>query len=68
MTGHRVLIEELWNPAQPHFEQRQLIPPGSFFFFLPRFSGKTIFSESHSGQQSILVGLKLVSTDFELEN
>ena len=35
MTGHRVLIEELWNPAQPQSEQRRLILPGSFFPFVP---------------------------------
>jgi hypothetical protein len=53
--------QPLWSPAQPQSEQRQLIPPGSFFLFLPRLCGKTIFSES--GQRSILPGMKLVSTD-----
>ena len=62
MTGHRVLIEELWNPAQPQSQQRRLIPRDSFRF-LPWLSGKTIFSESHSGQRSILPGMKVVSTD-----
>src|SRR5262249_35962812 len=40
----------------------QLTPPGSFFRFLPRLSGKTILSASHSGQLSISLGLKVVST------
>jgi hypothetical protein len=60
-------MQPRWKPSQPQSEQRQLIPRDSFLF-LPRLSGKTIFSESHSGQRSIPVGLKLVSTDFELEN
>jgi hypothetical protein len=63
MSGYRVLIEELWKPAQPQSEQRQLIPRDSFFLFLCRLSGKTIFSESHSGQRSIFPGMKVVSTD-----
>ena len=41
-------IQPLWKPPQPQSEQRRLIPSGSFFLFLPRLSGKTIFSESHS--------------------
>jgi hypothetical protein len=53
--------QPLWNPAQRQSEQRQLIPRDSFVRFLPRLSGKTIFSESHSGQQSILLGMKVVS-------
>ena len=32
----------------PQSEQRQLMPMGSLFLFLPRLFGKTIFSESHS--------------------
>jgi hypothetical protein len=45
-------IQPLWKPPQPQSEQRQLIPPDSFFLFLPRLSGKTILSELHSGQRS----------------
>jgi len=60
--------QPLWNPAQPQSEQRQLIPRVSFFFFLLPPSGKTILAESHSGRRSTLLGLKLVSRDFELEN
>jgi hypothetical protein len=58
--------QPLWNPAEPQTEQRQLIPPGSFFLFLPRLSGKTIFSESHSRQRSILASMKFFSTDSRL--
>ena len=68
MTGHRVLIEEHWNPVQPQSEQRRLIPRDSFFFLLPGFLEKAIFSESHSGQQSIFLGMKVVPTDFVLED
>jgi len=50
-------VQPLWKPAQPQAEQRQLIPPDSFFLFLLRLFGKTILSELHSGQRSInLVG------------
>jgi hypothetical protein len=55
-------VQPLLKPAQPQSEQRHLIPGDSFFLFVPRLSGKTIFSESHSGQQSILRGMKVVST------
>src|SRR5262249_29440900 len=55
-------MQPLWKPAQPQSEQRQLIPRDSFFLFLPRLSGKTILSASHSGQLSISLGLKVVST------
>jgi len=58
-------MQPLWKPAQPQSEQRHLIPWDSFFLFLTRLSGKTIFFESHSGQQSIRLGLKVVSTDFQ---
>jgi hypothetical protein len=40
-------------------EQRHLIPSDSFFLFLPWLFGKTIFSESRSGQQSILPDIKV---------
>jgi hypothetical protein len=56
-------MQSLWKPAQPQSKQRQLIPWDSFFLFLTRLSGKTIFSELHSGQQSILRSTKVVSTD-----
>jgi hypothetical protein len=62
MSGYRVLIEELWNPAQPQSEQRQSIPPDSFFLVLPRLFGKNYPSKSHSGQRSILLGMKVVSS------
>jgi hypothetical protein len=55
-------VQPLWKPAQPQSEQRQLIPR-DWFFFLPWIFGKTTFSESHSGQRSILPGMKVVSTD-----
>ena len=51
-------MQVLWKPVQPHSEQRQLIPLDSFFFFLPRLFGKTILSELHSEQWSILPGMK----------
>jgi hypothetical protein len=56
-------MQPLWKPAQPQSEQRQLIPPGSFFLFLPRLFGKTILAELHSGQRSILPSIEVVSTD-----
>jgi len=56
-------MQPLWNPAQPQSEQRQLIPPDSFLLFLPTLLGKTILAESHSGQWSILLDMKVVSTD-----
>jgi hypothetical protein len=40
MTGHRVLIEELWNPAQPQPEQRQLMPRDSVSSPWPGFLEK----------------------------
>jgi len=49
--------------VQPHSEQRHLIPRDSFSFFLRGLFGKTILSESHSGQRPILPGMKVVSTD-----
>jgi hypothetical protein len=33
-------MRPLWTPAQPQSEQRQLIPPSSFFLFLLRLFGK----------------------------
>ena len=48
MTGHRVLIEKLWKPAQRQSEQRQLIPLASFFLLLSQLCEKTIVSESQS--------------------
>ena len=55
-------MQPLWKPAQPQSEQRDLIPRDSFFF-LPGLFGKIIVFESHSGQWSILPGMKVVSTD-----
>ena len=51
--------QPLWKPAQPQSEQRHLISVRSRFFFPPWFFGKTIFSESHPGQRSILPGMKV---------
>ena len=48
--------------TRPQSEQRHLISVRSRFFFPPWFSGKTIFSESHSGQRSIILGMKVVSS------
>jgi hypothetical protein len=59
-------VQPLWKPAQPQSEQRQLIPPDSFSFSLLRLFGKTIWSESHSGQWSILPVVKVVSADSQL--
>jgi hypothetical protein len=56
-------MQPLWKPAPPQSEQRQLIPSGSFFLFLPRLFGKTILSESHLGQRLILPSIKVVSKD-----
>ena len=47
MTDHRVLIEELWNPAQPQSEQRQLIPRDSFSSSWPGFLEK-LSSPNHN--------------------
>jgi hypothetical protein len=55
-------MQPLWKPAQPQCEQRQLIPPGSFFLFLPQLFGKTTFCESHSEEGSIILGMKVLST------
>jgi hypothetical protein len=49
--------QPLWKPVQPQSEQRQLIPPDSFFLLLPRLSGKTIFSESQSPGAAIAMVL-----------
>jgi hypothetical protein len=48
--------------VQPQSEQRYLILPRSFFL-LPWLSGKTNFSELHSGQRLILPSVEVVSTD-----
>jgi hypothetical protein len=55
-------VQPLWKPAQPQSEQRQLIPRDSFFLLLSQLFGKTILSESHSGQRSILLDMKGIST------
>jgi hypothetical protein len=54
--------QPLWKPAQPESKQ-PLDSIGPVLFFLPRLFGKTIFSELHSGQRSILPGMRVVSTD-----